>query len=71
MYIRELSVNMTASLSVSQSYFYRDINNIKFMNRIIISIEVQDNGAKEANIIVRSERNNQIMFEEHFEYKDE
>ena len=41
------------------------------MNRTIISIEVQDNGGKEANIIVRGERNNQIMFEEKFDYKDE
>lgn len=41
------------------------------MNRIIISIEVQDHGGKEANIIVRGERNNQIMFEEQFDYKDE
>jgi hypothetical protein len=41
------------------------------MNKTIISIEVQDYGDKEATIIVRGERNNQIMFEEHFEYKDE
>ena len=41
------------------------------MNRTIISIEVQDNGGKEANIIVRGKRNNQIMFEEQFDYKDE
>ena len=41
------------------------------MNRTIISIEVQDHGGKEANIIVRGERNNQIMFEEKFDYKDE
>lgn len=41
------------------------------MNRTIISIEVQDNGGKEANIIVKGERNNQIMFEERFDYKDE
>lgn len=41
------------------------------MNRTIISIEVQDHGGKEANIIVRGERNNQIMFEEQFEYKNE
>lgn len=41
------------------------------MNRTIISIEIQDHGGKEANIIVRGERNNQIMFEEQFEYKDE
>lgn len=40
------------------------------MNRTIISIEVQDYGGKEANII-REERNNQIMFEEQFDYKDE
>lgn len=41
------------------------------MNKTIISIEVQDHGGKEANIIVRGERNNQIMFEEQFGYKDE
>lgn len=41
------------------------------MNRTIISIEVQDEGDKEATIIVRGERNNQIMFEEQFDYKDE
>lgn len=41
------------------------------MNRTIISIEVQDHSGKEANIIVRGERNNQIMFEEQFDYKDE
>ena len=41
------------------------------MNRTIISIEVQDHGGKEANIIVRGERNNQIMFEEQFDYKDD
>ena len=41
------------------------------MNRTIISIEVQDHGDKEATIIVRGERNSQIMFEETFSYKDE
>ncbi len=41
------------------------------MNKTIISIEAQDNGDKEATIIVRGERNNQIMFEEKFDYKDE
>ncbi len=41
------------------------------MNKTIISIEVQDNGGKEATIIERGERNNQIMFEEKFDYKDE
>ncbi|EHP49322.1 hypothetical protein [Odoribacter laneus] len=41
------------------------------MNRTIISIEVQDNGGKEATIIVKGERNNQILFEEQFDYKDE
>lgn len=40
------------------------------MNRTIISIEVQDNGDKDATIIVTGERNNQIMFEEQFQYKD-
>lgn len=41
------------------------------MNRTIISIEVQDNGGKEATIIVTGERNNQILFEEHFAYQDD
>lgn len=41
------------------------------MNRTIISIEVQDEGGTEATIIVKGERNNQIMFEEQFDYKDE
>lgn len=41
------------------------------MNRTIISIEVQDHGGKDANIIVRGEGNNQTMFEEQFDYKDE
>lgn len=41
------------------------------MNRTIISIEVQDNGGMEATIVVTGERNNQILFEEQFEYKDE
>lgn len=41
------------------------------MNRTIILIEVQDHGGKEATIIVRGEWNNQIMFEEQFDYKDE
>lgn len=41
------------------------------MNRTIISIEVQDNGGKEATIIVKGERNNQVMFEEQFAYGDE
>lgn len=41
------------------------------MNRTTISIEVQDEGDKEATIIVRGERNSQIMFEEAFSYKDE
>lgn len=41
------------------------------MNRTIISIEVQDYGDKEASIIVRRKRNNQILFEEQFEYNDE
>lgn len=38
------------------------------MNRTIISIEVQDSGDKEGIIIVRGERNSQIMFEETFSY---
>lgn len=41
------------------------------MNRTIISIEVQDHGGTEATIIVKGERNNQMLFEERFEYKDE
>lgn len=41
------------------------------MNKAIISIEVQDNGCKEATIIVTGERDNQIMFEEQLEYNDE
>lgn len=41
------------------------------MNRTIISIELQDNGGTEATIIVKGERNNQTMFEEKFDYKDE
>lgn len=40
------------------------------MNRTIVSIEVQDYGGKEATIIVRGERNNQVMFEEQFAYSD-
>lgn len=44
---------------------------LSHMNKTIISIEAQDNGDKEATIIVRGERNNQIMFEEKFDYKDE
>ena len=34
-------------------------------------MEVQDRGGKEAKIIVKGARNNQIMFEEQFDYKDE
>lgn len=41
------------------------------MNRTIISIEVQDNGGKDATIIVTGERNSQILFEEHFVYQDD
>ena len=41
------------------------------MNRTIISIEVQDNGGKDATIIVTGERNNQILFEEHFSCQDD
>lgn len=41
------------------------------MNRTIISIEVQDHDGTEATIIVKGERNNQMLFEERFEYKDE
>ena len=32
---------------------------------------MQDNGGKDATIIVTGERNNQIMFEEHFAYQDD
>lgn len=42
-----------------------------YMNRTIISIEVQDEGGTEATIIVKGEHNNQILFEEQFSYKDE
>lgn len=41
------------------------------MNKTIISIEVQDDGDKAATIIIKGERNNHIMFEEKFNYKDE
>ena len=41
------------------------------MNRTIISIEVQAHNGKEATIIVKGEQNNQIMFEEQFDYKNE
>lgn len=41
------------------------------MNRITILIEVQDNGGKEATILVRGERSNQVLFEEQFKYEDE
>lgn len=41
------------------------------MNRTIFLIEVQDEGSKEATIIVKGERNSQILFEEKFSYKDE
>lgn len=41
------------------------------MNKTIISIELQDNGGKEATIIVTGERNNQILFEEQFVYNDD
>ena len=41
---------------------------LKNINKTIISIELQDNGGKEATIVVTEERNNQILFEEQFEY---
>lgn len=44
---------------------------LRNMNKTIISIEVQDNGSKEATLIVTGERNNQILFEEQFEYENE
>ena len=40
------------------------------MNKTIISIEVQDEGDKEAAIILKGERNGQKLFEEQFKYKD-
>ena len=40
------------------------------MNKTMISIEVQDEGGTDALIIVRGERNDKIMFEEEFDYKD-
>lgn len=40
------------------------------MDKTIISIEVQDEGGTEATIIVKGERNNQILFEEQFTYSD-
>jgi hypothetical protein len=40
------------------------------VNATIISIEEQNYRDKEATIMVRGERNNQIMFEERFGYKD-
>ncbi len=43
---------------------------LRNMDMTIISIEVQGNGGKEATIIVTGERNNQILFEEQFEYND-
>lgn len=41
------------------------------MDRKIISIELQNNGGKEATIRVRWERNNQIFFEVHFDHQDD
>lgn len=41
------------------------------MNKTIILIEVQDEGDKEATIILKGERNGQKLFEEQFKYKDE
>ncbi len=41
------------------------------MNRTIISIEEQDHSGKEITIIIRGERNNQVLFEEQFKYEDE
>lgn len=38
------------------------------MNKTIISIEVQDEGGKEAAIILKGERNGQKLFEEQFKY---
>ncbi|KAA6315267.1 hypothetical protein EZS27_034248 [termite gut metagenome] len=35
------------------------------------SIELQDEGGKETTIIVKGKRNNQILFEENFDYSDE
>lgn len=41
------------------------------MNRTIISVEVQDEGGKEATIILKGKRNGQKLFEEQFDYKDD
>lgn len=41
------------------------------MNKTIISIELQDYSDKKATIIVKGERNNQILFEEQIYYKNE
>ena len=41
------------------------------MNETIITITIHDRGNKEATITVKGERNQYIMFEELFEYKDE
>lgn len=41
---------------------------MKIMNKTIISIEILDSGAKDAIITVKGERNNQILFEERFDY---
>lgn len=38
------------------------------MNKTIISIEILDSGAKDAIITVKGERNNQVLFEERFDY---
>ena len=41
------------------------------MNKTIISIELQDEGSKDAEIIVTGERNQKIIFQEKFAYNSE
>ena len=41
------------------------------MNRTIVSIEVLDEGGKEATIIIKGERNDKTLFEERFSYNDD
>mgnify|MGYP003310486441 FL=1 len=41
------------------------------MNKTIISIEIQDEGSKDAEIIVIGERNQKILFQEKFVFNSE
>lgn len=41
------------------------------MNKTIISIEIQDKGSKDAEIIVIGERNQKILFQEKFVFNSE